>query len=79
MFPLNIMKVIKIGGGCLAGRKVIEQIVDLIEQRCRGHIIVVSALKGITDLLIDGMASALESEEHIPKIINRVKTKQIAN
>ncbi len=71
------MKVIKIGGGCLAGRKVIGHIINLIEERCRGQIIVVSALKDVTNLLIGGMASALEAEENIPNIINRIKTRHM--
>ncbi len=71
------MKVIKIGGGCLAGKAVIGEIINLIEARCRGEIIVVSALKGVTDLLIEGMTEALEADEHIPKIVNRIKTQHI--
>ncbi len=68
------MKVIKIGGGCLNGKAVIADIVDLIQARCRGHVIVVSALKGITDFLIDHMRPALADEENIPGIISRIKS-----
>jgi aspartokinase len=48
------MKVIKIGGGSLKGRKNIQDILDLVAERGQGHIIVVSALNGITDMLIGG-------------------------
>jgi bifunctional aspartokinase / homoserine dehydrogenase 1 len=71
------MKVVKIGGGCLAGKNEIERIVDLIAERCRGDIVVVSALKGITDFLIDMMSSALKDEDNIPKFISRIKSKHI--
>ena len=67
------MKVIKVGGGCLKGKKVINDIIDLIGERGKGHIFVVSAFYGITDKLIDGMQTALKDEEAIPAIINNVK------
>lgn len=67
------MKVIKIGGGCLNGIETIGRIMDLVVERCRGQVIVVSALNGITDFLIEGMDSAMEDEETIPKIVNRIK------
>lgn len=69
------MKVIKIGGGCLKGNKTIARIVDLIAKRGRGHVFVVSALNGVTDSLIDGMADALKDEENVPKIMSRIKSK----
>ncbi|MFC1857389.1 aspartate kinase [Thermodesulfobacteriota bacterium] len=71
------MKVIKIGGGCLNGKKTISHIVDLIAERGRGHILVVSALYGLTDFLIDGMTLALAKEENIPKIMSRLKAKHM--
>ena len=67
------MKVIKIGGGCLNGKKTIARIVDLMAARAKGHIIVVSALHGITDSLIDGMAAALTDETAIAGITDRIK------
>lgn len=71
------MKVIKIGGGSLKGKKNIEKIVELIVDRGRGHIFVVSALSGVTDFLIDSMSMALESDDNIPKIINYLKNKHM--
>lgn len=69
------MKVIKIGGGCLNGKKTIARIVDLIAEKGKGNIFVVSALNGVTDLLYESISSALENEENIPKIISRIKAK----
>jgi aspartokinase len=63
------MKVIKIGGGSLKGKKNIQEILDLVAERGRGHVIVVSALGGITDMLIDSMAKALKDEEAISAIM----------
>jgi aspartate kinase len=71
------MKVVKIGGGCLKGRAQIAQILDLIAERGRGHIFVVSALRGVTDILIEGMSEALASEEDIPAIISRLRDKHL--
>jgi aspartate kinase len=71
------MKVIKIGGGSLKGRKNIQEILDLVAERGRGHIIVVSALGGITDKLIDSMAQALKDEEAIPSIMSELRNKHM--
>lgn len=71
------MKVVKIGGGCLKGKKVISSILDLVAERGKGDIFVVSALGGVTDMLIDGMADALDDEESIPKLITRLRNKHM--
>jgi bifunctional aspartokinase / homoserine dehydrogenase 1 len=71
------MKVIKIGGGCLKGNKTIGRIVELIRQRARGHIIVVSALNGITDTLIDGIPQALADETAIAGIMGRIRAEHM--
>ena len=71
------MKVIKIGGGSLKGKKNIEAILDLVAERARGHVVVVSALGGITDMLIEGMSRALDDDTPVPSIIALVKNKHI--
>jgi aspartate kinase len=71
------MKVIKVGGGCLKGKKEIAHILDLIAERGRGHIFVVSALSGITDFLIDSMPAALNDEAGIPAIMSRLRSKHM--
>ncbi len=68
------MKVIKIGGGCLRGKTKIAEITHLLTARAAGHIVVVSALNGITDILIDSMSIALEDESQISKIMSRIKS-----
>lgn len=71
------MKVIKIGGGCLKGKKNIEHILELLAERGLGHVIVVSALSGVTDFLIDSMAAAVEDESNIPGIISHIRNKHM--
>ena len=71
------MKVIKVGGGCLKGKKEIAAILDLIAERGQGHIFVVSALSGITDFLIDSMPTALNDEASIPAIMSRLRSKHM--
>ena len=71
------MKVIKIGGGSLKGKGNIQDILALVAERGPGHIIVISALSGITDMLIDGMTEALRDDAAIPSIISRLKNKHI--
>jgi aspartate kinase len=71
------MKVIKIGGSSLKGKETIRDILALVAERGRGHIIVISALSGITDRLIDGMTEALRDEAAIPSIISHLRNKHI--
>ena len=71
------MRVIKIGGGCLKGKKTIAAIMDLLASRGRGNLVVVSALSGITDLLIEGMTHAEKDEASIPAVIGRLKNRHM--
>jgi aspartate kinase len=69
------MRVIKIGGGCLNGNGTIETIMGLLADRGKGNVIVVSALKGITDFLVEGMKSALSDEAAIPGVMSRYRSR----
>jgi aspartate kinase len=71
------MKVIKIGGGSLKGTGNIQAILTLVAERGKGQIIVVSALNGITDMLIEGMTKALQDDSVIPSIIGHIRNKHI--
>jgi aspartate kinase len=71
------VKVIKIGGGCLSNKETIAAILDLLAQRGRGNIVVVSALGGVTDLLLDGMRRALADEEAIGELMSRLKNRHM--
>lgn len=67
------MKVIKIGGGCLKDGPAAKVIIDLITQRGKGDVFVLSAFYGVTDILISGIDRALAAEENISDIINHLK------
>ncbi len=71
------MKVIKIGGGCLKGRKNIARILDLVAERGRGNVVVVSALNGVTDFLVQGTRDALADESRIPEIVTGLRKKHL--
>ena len=69
------MKVIKIGGGCLKGNSVVGDIIHLIAKHGKGDIFVLSALSGVTNLLVQGMEKALKDEKSIPETINLLRKK----
>lgn len=73
----NSVKVIKIGGGCLNGKETIGRILDLLASRGLGNIIVVSALGGVTDMLLTAMPRALAEEEAVTELIGRLKHKHM--
>lgn len=64
------MKTIKIGGGCLKDGPAAKTIIDLIAERGKGNIFVVSAFYGVTNLLLSGIETALGAEENIPAAMN---------
>lgn len=71
------MKVIKIGGGCLSSKETIAAILDLLATRGRGNIIVVSALGGVTDLLLEAMPLAVAEEDAVGRVVDRLKHKHM--
>ncbi len=71
------MKVIKIGGGCLKGEGVVRSIVDLIAQRGRGDVFVLSAISGITDRLVAGIDKALKDETLIGSVIEEIREEHL--
>lgn len=65
------MQVLKFGGSSVANAENIEKVVNIIQQRSAGKktIVVVSALGGITDLLLDcGTLASAGSEEYKNKL-----------
>jgi len=71
------MKVIKIGGGCLKGASVVSSIVELIIQRGRGDVFVLSALSGITDKLMTGIEVSMADEEKIPTLVDDIRQEHL--
>jgi len=77
LIPGNDMKVVKIGGGCLKNADTIGHIMELVSDRGAGNVFVVSALYGVTDLLINGMFLALDNEDSISSQVNLIKDMHI--
>jgi aspartate kinase len=69
------VRVIKIGGGCLKDNKTIETILNLLAERGKGNLVVVSALNGITDFLIEGMQRALVDEANIADVMTHYQSR----
>jgi aspartate kinase len=67
------MKVMKIGGGCLRDAAQITHTLDMMAAYGAGNILVISALHGVTDMLLRGALEALEAEARIPAIIAQVR------
>jgi len=68
------MKVIKFGGGCFKDVDHFQRVVEIIKKENQAAA-VVSAVAGVTDLLIDGIQKALESEKVVPDIISAIRDK----
>jgi len=67
------MKVMKFGGGCLRDEKDFLTISQIVKPEKERLIIVVSAIYGLTDLLIEAMKRALISEREIDEIVEKIK------
>ena len=73
MIDFPAMKVIKIGGGCLKNGSAARAITDLILDRGKGDIFVLSAFYGVTDILLQGIDRALEDETLIPSVMEQLR------
>lgn len=67
------MKVMKFGGGCLRDESDFLNVAKIIKSEKERLIVIVSAVYGITDLLIEAMEKALISEREIDKITEKIK------
>ncbi len=67
------MKVMKFGGGCLKKEEDFINISRIIKSEKNKIVIVVSAIYGMTDLIIEAIKKALISEREIDKIVERIK------
>lgn len=67
------MKVMKFGGGCLRDERDFLKVAKIIKSEKERLTVVVSAVYGITDLLIEAMEKALISEKEIDKIVEKIK------
>ncbi len=63
------MKVMKFGGACLKDADGLNRVVDLIRAERKSLCVVVSAVSGITDLLLQGLADVQKSQKAVARTI----------
>ena len=66
----NNIKVIKFGGDCLSDSKHILKAVEIILSEKQFPVVVVSAMEGITDLLLNGIIEAKGRETNVNETIS---------
>lgn len=67
------MKVMKFGGGCFKDKNDFLHLSKIVKGEKDNVIVVVSAIYGITDLILEGIKKALFSEREIDKIVKRIE------
>lgn len=67
------MKVMKFGGGCLKDPSFLIRTAGLIEKESLPPVVVVSAVYGVTDLLMDALKSALVSESLVLPALDEIE------
>lgn len=66
----NIIKVLKFGGDCLNGSQNILKVVQIIMSEKIFPVVVVSAMEGMTDLIINGINNAKGKETNVSETIS---------
>jgi aspartate kinase len=69
------MKVLKFGGGCLRNTDHFLKVADIIITEKEKTTVVISAVFGITNLLIDAIHMAVKSEKYVPALIKKIRAK----
>jgi aspartate kinase len=65
--------VMKFGGGCLKNDKYIRKAAEIIISRAEKPAVVVSAIYGVTDLLLEGILKAKKNGRAIPRVVSALK------
>ena len=71
------MKVLKFGGTSVANSKSIKKVIEIISKQKSKSIIVVSALSGVTDLLLDAINSSKKNKKSFVKFLNKIEEKHL--
>jgi len=71
------MKVLKFGGSSVANAENIQKVVAIVKRNNEPQIVVVSALGGVTDLLIKAGTSAEQSDETYKEILQQLEVKHL--
>jgi len=68
-----MLKIIKFGGGCFQDANSMDLVLNIILQTQEKRVVVVSALKGITDLLAEAIRKILAEKAEVSSYINEIK------
>ena len=71
------MKVLKFGGSSVANAENIQKVVAIVKGNTESQIVVVSALGGVTDLLIKAGTLAEQSEESYKEVLKQLETNHL--
>ncbi|MEO8711397.1 MAG: bifunctional aspartate kinase/homoserine dehydrogenase I [Parafilimonas sp.] len=71
------MKVLKFGGSSVANAENIQKVADILIQNNEPHIVVVSALGGVTDALIDTGTRAEKKDETYKDVLQQLEKKHL--
>lgn len=63
------MNVMKFGGSCLKNGEDFIKVAEIITQKRDKTVVVVSAVQGVTDLLITGLKEIMETEQKLPPLM----------
>ncbi len=69
------MKVMKFGGSCLGDSDHFLRVAEIIRREKGPVVVVVSAILGVTDMILEGLQEALDSEVKIPPFIEALEGK----
>ena len=72
------MKVMKFGGGCLKDADHFRRVADVILSDKDRAVVVVSAIAGVTDSLVEAVRLAASSERHVPGILRDLRERHRA-
>lgn len=67
------MKILKFGGTSVANSKNIEQVSSIVSSQDDKNVVVVSALSGITDLLVNALQTAAKGDSSFTEIIKEIE------
>ena len=73
------MQVLKFGGSSVANAQNIQRVIDIVGQRAADDpsIVVVSALGGITDLLLKSCSLAAEADESYKDCLSEIESRHL--
>lgn len=75
--PNKIVSVLKFGGSCLKDSSSIRKAALIVKEQNERAAVVVSALQGVTDLLLEAYHQALGQEKNFRGILNHLKQKHL--